>query len=99
MLMQQEELVKQLTAIMTTILSSKDDRIKRVTIHSVPLFHLNSPSFQMERLQSLLQQNKLIVDFKYPIRLPVDPDIQVSKVVTLINHCCYGYHVAIEIIK
>ena len=30
MLMQQEELVEQLSTIMNTILSSKDDRIKRV---------------------------------------------------------------------
>ena len=32
----------------------------------------------MERLQSALQDNKTLVQFKEPIRLPVDPHIQVT---------------------
>ena len=37
MLMQQEELVEQLSTIMNTILSSKDDRIKQVISLSLSL--------------------------------------------------------------
>jgi phosphatidylinositol 3-kinase len=67
MLQQQEELVDQLSAIMNTILNSKDDRIKR-----------------MERLQSMLQNDKSLVNFKQTIRLPVDPHIQVRPSLSIV---------------
>ena len=40
----------------------------------------------MERLQSALQDNKTLVQFKEPIRLPVDPHIQVTMATWILNY-------------
>ena len=89
MIQHQEIIVQQLVTIMSNILTSKDDRIKRVITLCHSILHSLPPSlplplspflsFQIERLRSMLIDEKSLLKFHQPIRLPVDPHTQVHK--------------------
>lgn len=65
MIIQQELLVAELMAIITTISNSKDDRPKKE-----------------EKLRALLSSRPSLVRFHLPIRLPLDPRVRVSGIIT-----------------
>lgn len=97
MLVQQDLLVSELKEIMTTINTSKEDRPKRVSLLHA-LSGLISPtkcrlfdsfntsthyfSFQIQKLRGILSTRPELLQFRHPIRLPLDPAIKVTGILS-----------------
>ena len=79
MLTQQELLVSELMGIMTSILNSKDDRPKKVRYSDscVGMDGISTHS-QIEKLRNTLSSKKNLLEFRRPIRLPLDPGVTVT---------------------
>ena len=81
MLTQQELLVSELMGIMLSILASKDDRLKKVSTTDYVSMHIIMLTLQIEKLQNTLSTKKNLLEFRRPIRLPLDPAVVVTGIV------------------
>lgn len=86
MLTQQELLVSELMGIMLSILGSKDDRLKKVSLLCAMCYRSHSSYVlcvieQIEKLRSTLSSKEHLLEFRRPIRLPLDPATVVTGIV------------------
>lgn len=73
--------MSELMGIMLTILGSKDDRPKKVSCYGAKYTLLMLVTEQIEKLRNTLSTKKNLLEFRRPIRLPLDPATVVTGLV------------------